>query len=137
MAQEPGIALAHHLGRALQLTNIVRDVDEDAGINRLYLPREALNAAGMSDLTPDAVLAHPGLAQVCMGLLKQARGHFDAANAIMDKSPRRAVKAPRLMASAYSNVLERVEQRGFVAPRQRIGVNKLRLLGAVLRWAIV
>ena len=137
MAQEPGIALAHHLGRALQLTNIVRDVDEDAAINRLYLPREALVATGMSDLTPHAVLAHPGLAQVCMGLLKQARGHFEAANAIMDASPRRAVKAPRLMASAYSNVLERVEKRGFAAPRERIGVNKLRLLGAVLRWAIV
>ena len=38
MAREPGIALAHHLGRALQLTNILRDLDEDAAIGRLYLP---------------------------------------------------------------------------------------------------
>jgi phytoene synthase len=40
MAEEPGFALAHHLGRALQLTNILRDIDEDARIGRLYLPQE-------------------------------------------------------------------------------------------------
>ena len=43
----PGTALAHHLGRALQLTNILRDLDEDAALGRLYLPREALLAAGI------------------------------------------------------------------------------------------
>jgi phytoene synthase len=42
LAEEPGEALAHHLGRALQLTNILRDLDEDAAIGRLYLPCEAL-----------------------------------------------------------------------------------------------
>ena len=42
MEEKAGIALAHHLGRALQLTNILRDIDEDAAIGRLYLPREAL-----------------------------------------------------------------------------------------------
>ena len=40
LAEDDGIQLAHHLGRALQLTNILRDIDEDAGIGRLYLPRE-------------------------------------------------------------------------------------------------
>ena len=42
MAENDGLALAYHLGRALQLTNILRDIDEDAEIGRLYLPREAL-----------------------------------------------------------------------------------------------
>ena len=54
--------LAHHLGRALQLTNILRDLDEDAERGRLYLPREALVAAGMTDFSPRAVLAHPASA---------------------------------------------------------------------------
>ena len=48
MDEEPGVALAHHLGRALQLTNILRDIDEDAGVGRLYLPLEALLAAGIT-----------------------------------------------------------------------------------------
>ncbi len=137
MEEKPGIDLAHHLGRALQLTNIVRDVDEDAGLGRLYLPREYLLEAGMSDLTPQAVLAHPGLAKVCTRLLQQARDHYEAATRIMDASPRAAVKAPRLMASAYSDVLRRLDARGFAPPRQRIGVNKLRLIGALLRWGVL
>ena len=48
MEHDAGIALAHHLGRALQLTNILRDLDEDASLGRLYLPRELLQAAGIT-----------------------------------------------------------------------------------------
>ena len=55
MEEKAGIALAHHLGRALQLTNILRDIDEDAAIGRLYLPREALQAAGITSTDPAAV----------------------------------------------------------------------------------
>ena len=44
-----GLELAHHLGRALQLTNILRDIDEDAAIGRLYLPREALDRPASPD----------------------------------------------------------------------------------------
>ncbi len=134
LEDKAGVDLAYHLGRALQLTNILRDLDEDAELGRLYLPREALVAAGIDDLSPRAVLAHPGLAQVCAGLIAQAKTHYAAANAIMDASPRAAVKAPRLMAAAYGDVLARLEKRGFTAPRARVGVHKLKLIGAALRW---
>jgi phytoene/squalene synthetase len=53
MQEEPGRLLAHHLGRALQLTNILRDIDEDADINRCYLPREHFaQADAVMDATP-------------------------------------------------------------------------------------
>ena len=48
MEEGPGFELAHHLGRALQLTNILRDIDEDAAIGRLYLPREYLEDGWLS-----------------------------------------------------------------------------------------
>ena len=131
-----GVELAHHLGRALQLTNILRDIDEDAERGRLYLPREALLAAGMTELTPAAVVAHPGLAEACAPLLAQAHAHFEAAQHIMERAPRAAVKAPRLMAAAYADVLVRLEKRGFVAPRLRVSVDKLKMLGALLRWGL-
>ncbi len=55
LPQPDGHLLAHHLGRALQLTNILRDLDEDAAIGRLYLPREDLSAAGIDVREPRAV----------------------------------------------------------------------------------
>ena len=57
MEEGPGFELAHHLGRALQLTNILRDIDEDAAIGRLYLPREYLFAAGFNSLDPRMVVS--------------------------------------------------------------------------------
>src|SRR5260370_1291231 len=65
MEEQDGIALAHHLGRALQLTNILRDLDEDAAFGRLYLPKEALREAGINTTDPMAVLASPMLGAVC------------------------------------------------------------------------
>ena len=59
LAPEPGDALAHHLGRALQLTNILRDIDEDAAAGRLYLPREALAAAGVTTDEPLEAVGRP------------------------------------------------------------------------------
>ena len=76
MEEQDGIALAHHLGRALQLTNILRDLDEDAAIGRLYLPAEALREAGIAATDPAAVLASPALGQVCARVVERARGAF-------------------------------------------------------------
>ena len=64
LTDERGVELAHHLGRALQLTNILRDIDEDASIGRLYLPREALAAAGVMTDEPHAAAADPKLARL-------------------------------------------------------------------------
>src|SRR4029078_1004385 len=55
MPREDGVLLAHHLGRALQLTNILRDIDEDATLGRLYLPRESLLLAGITTADPARV----------------------------------------------------------------------------------
>jgi len=136
LEDEPGIALAHHLGRALQLTNILRDVDEDAALGRLYLPREALLAAGMHDLRPEAVLAHPGLGAACTEVAARAADHFSAADRIMARSPRAAVRAPRLMAAAYRTILTGLGERGWSPPRRRVSTDKLRLAAAVLRYGL-
>jgi phytoene synthase len=132
-----GETLSHHLGRALQLTNILRDLDEDAGIGRLYLPREELLAAGMSDLGIAAVLADPGLGTACQAVAARAAGHFVEATRIMVTAPRRAVRAPRLMAAAYGSILDRLRARGWAAPRTRVGADKLRLVFALLRYGVI
>ena len=134
---EHGRPLAHHLGRALQLTNILRDLDEDASIGRVYLPRETLTAAGIDNTEPRAVVSHPKLTQACAPLIARAREHFAQAARIMDACQRAVVRSPRLMASVYSDVLDRIEQRGFAAPRTRVRVGKARLLLTVLRHGVL
>jgi squalene synthase HpnD len=132
-----GHALAHHLGRALQLTNILRDLDEDAGMGRLYLPRECLRAAGIDGDDPATVLARPTLARACEPLVERARSHFAEADRIMGRCPRAAVRAPRIMAEVYRMMLEQMARRGWAPPRERVRVSRPKVLWIVLRYALV
>ncbi len=136
IAPGPGVELAHHLGRALQKTNILRDVDEDAEMGRLYLPREALAAAGIATTDPLKVMDHRALGAACAPLIVEARAHFAAAHRIMAPLPRRATRAPRLMGAVYGQVLEEVAARGFAPPRVKVKVPKYRLIWALLRHGL-
>jgi squalene synthase HpnD len=124
MPTEAGRVLSHHLGRALQLTNILRDIDEDAGIGRVYLPAELLLSAGV-DPTPAAVQAN-ALDAACAPLVGQAREHFRVSRTIIKSSPRRTVIAPAMMANAYGSLLDKLIARGFTPPRKAVRVSKLR-----------
>ncbi|HEX4095128.1 MAG TPA: presqualene diphosphate synthase HpnD, partial [Caulobacteraceae bacterium] len=88
MDDEPGEALATHLGRALQLTNILRDLDEDAGMGRLYLPREFLDQAGITGSAPEAVISDPRVDAAARALAAEARRHYIAAEAVMAARPK-------------------------------------------------
>jgi len=133
MAAEPGLALAHHLGRALQLTNILRDLDEDAAMRRLYLPRETLRGVGIISADPAAVLANPMLPEACAVIVELAQAEFGKADAIMAQSPRRVVRAPRIMGQAYHVMLDMLIARGFAPPRNKIRLPRLKLVLIVLR----
>lgn len=136
LPEQDGIDLAYHLGRALQLTNILRDVDEDAGLGRVYLPRELLSNAGIAEPTPETVAAIENLDPVCRPLLKQAETHFEKAAAIMSARPHAEIRAPMIMYLAYRAIWRRLDSRGFKAPRQKIATPKLAVLGAFLRYGI-
>ena len=131
-----GKPLSHHLGRAFQLTNILRDLDEDADVERLYLPREALQAAGITATTPRQVLQHPALGKACAPIIAMAKDHFARADEIMARCPRASVRAPRLMGEVYHSILEGVEARGFAPPRAKVRVPKHRVLLAFLRHGL-
>jgi phytoene synthase len=134
---DDGILLAHHLGRALQLTNILRDIDEDAGIGRLYLPREELQKAGITSTDPLKVAADPALPKVCAVLVERARAHFAKADEVMARHPRRVVRAPKIMSKYYRAILHLLITRGFATPRTPVRVGKLARLAIVLRHAFI
>ncbi len=133
MAEEPGFALAHDLGRALQLTNILRDIDEDADIGRLYLPREYLFAAGFKSLDPKMVVSDPKVDSVCRMVAELAHGHYAKAMAILDAKPKGRIATPWLMGAVYSEILKSTEEAGFAPPRTRVSLGKGKLLLLVLR----
>ncbi|WP_363346568.1 presqualene diphosphate synthase HpnD [Methylocystis echinoides] len=129
--------LAYHLGRALQLTNILRDLDEDAARGRLYLPREALEEAGVATHAPHAALASPSLDAACAPVLHRAREHFEQADLVMTGLPKSGVKAPYLMAAGYRSILDRLAERGFSPPRAPVRMSRVKLIGALLRHAFL
>jgi phytoene synthase len=136
MEEGPGLELAHRLGHALQLTNILRDLDEDAAIGRLYLPSELLLKAGITTTDPIAAIADPRLDGVCRGLAAQASDHFAAADRLLRSRPRGRLLAPRLMAAVYWTMLRGMLAQGWVPPRRRIRIGKPRLLWLVARCSV-
>lgn len=137
LGEDDGILLAHHLGRALQLTNILRDIDEDAGLGRLYLPREELNAAGIMSNDPLVVASDPRLPRVCEAILKQARSHFATSNDIMARNSRRVVRAPKIMSEYYHAILEKLVERGFALPRKPVKLSKAAKIFILIRYAFI
>jgi len=133
MEEGPGIALAHHLGRALQLTNILRDLDEDADMGRLYLPKEFLAQAGITSADPRAVIADPRIDKACRALAHIAHQHYTEAGKIMRARPKGNLRAPRLMGAVYSRILSKMESAGWTPPRKRVKLSKATLLLVLLR----
>jgi len=140
MPEDEGILLAHHLGRALQLTNILRDIDEDAAIGRAYLPRELLLDAGIvaDGAKPGAaaIAANAALPRVCVQVAQQAHAEFDAAAQVMRRQRGACVRTPRIMGAVYQALLARLLARGWAGPRAPVRISKLERLGILLRHAV-
>ena len=133
MTDKDGFDLAHHLGRALQLTNTLRDIDEDAGIGRLYLPREFLEEAGITGNDPHSVIADPAVGNACKAVALLAAQHFEKAETIMARTPRATVRAPRIMGDAYKRILRRLVARGWASPRRRVKLGKREFAQVLIR----
>jgi phytoene synthase len=137
MDREPGLALAHHLGRALQYTNILRDIDEDAAIGRVYLPAEALTGVGIALTTPAQVVADPRIDTVARRIATTAHSHYREASAILARRPKGHLIAPRLMEIAYARLLRGMERQGWAMPRKRVRTNKLALIATMIRLMVI
>jgi phytoene synthase len=130
------LVVADSLGRALQLTNILRDVAEDAQIGRLYMPDELLDAHGIDGRDPRAVLAHPALPLVCRDLGAMARRHFAAAWAAMDGCSHRAMRPAALMGAVYQILLDRLEAANWLPTQQTVRVPRVLKIWCALRYGL-
>ena len=122
------------LGHALQTTNILRDVHEDAARGRLYLPKELLLAHGITETDPHMVLRHPAIKDVCADLAKIAQRHFDDAATAMEDCDKKALRPARNMGAIYRGILARLIERGWEKLDQPVRVPKPQKLWIALRY---
>ncbi|GKS74130.1 presqualene diphosphate synthase HpnD [Acidovorax sp. SUPP950] len=125
---------AHTLGLAFQLTNIIRDVGEDAMMGRIYLP--------VAELQQFDVKAHEILKRqyserfTALMRFQAERAHrlYDEALALLPTGDRRAQKPGLMMASIYRTLLREIEHDGFQVLHQRVSLTPLRKLW--LAWKV-
>jgi len=131
-------AVAESLGRALQLTNILRDLDEDAARGRLYLPREVLDRHGMSGTTgPRAVLRHPALPAACRDVAALAEQHFQKSQYAMHHCSRWAMRPAAVMAAIYHSTLSALLRSEWRDPAARVSVPAPVKLWLALRHGLI
>ncbi|WP_282610222.1 presqualene diphosphate synthase HpnD [Pelagibius sp. Alg239-R121] len=123
-------------GEALQITNILRDLKEDAARGRLYIPQEMLEQQGISDFDPASVLAHPEFATVYAALCAEARTRFVRARGLIRQVEGSALRPARLMLELYSRLLDRLEAVGWPNGEQRVRVPRHEKFLLILRFGL-
>jgi phytoene synthase len=129
--------VADSLGRALQLTNILRDLAEDAERGRLYLPHEILDRHGITNTEPTEVLRHPALPAVCRELAAIAAKHFRHAGEAMQQCRRRAMRPAAVMAAVYRATLRALLRSQWRDPATPVALSRGLKLWLALRHGLL
>jgi phytoene synthase len=131
--EDATIAYAHRLGQAMQLTNIIRDVGDDARRGRIYLPMSELKQFGV---TAQEIL-NRGYSDRFTALMRfhaeRAHRSYDEALALLPERDRGAQKPGLMMANIYRTLLREIEADGFQVLHQRTSLTPLRKLWIAVR----
>jgi phytoene synthase len=137
-----GVPAAHdfalQLGRTLQLVNILRDVDEDAALDRVYVPLDRLSRLGIADGAALALVADPRFARACEVLAEEAGAGFLAADRALSSLDRAALKPAILMMESYRRLFDRLQARGWGRRQGRLRLtagDRLQLMTLAMRPA--
>ena len=135
-SDDAAMNIAYHLGRAFQLTNILRDIYEDSQRGRLYLPKELLVKHHI--LQPEQehidiqkVIFHSELPNVCKELSNIAKHHYELTKISDLESSKASQKSIRLMQIYYSTILDQLCQKNWQDITKRVSLStmkKIRLL---------
>jgi len=136
LGEDEGIRLSAELGMALQLTNILRDIVEDAGRDRVYLPADLLVEAGASGDGVEDVITAPKLPALCNDLAARAARHFGEAETIIAAAEADAVRPAVMMMQVYRRILEKLQRRGWHSLETDVGPTKLEKLMIAVRYGV-
>ena len=133
---ETGARVARALGEALQLTNILRDIGEDALRDRLYLPQDLLRAHGITEPDIGAVLAHPNLPGACIEIAGIAQIRFDEATALLAKCDQRRMRPAIMMMEVYRRIFVGLSRRGWRDLDRPVSLSWAEKLWVLLRYGV-
>ncbi len=122
------LAYAEKLGLAFQLTNIIRDVGEDARKGRIYLPVNELQQFGVTAADILNARHSDKFEQLMQWQANRAQQLYDEAFAILPIADRRAQRPGLIMASIYRALLDEIQRDGFHVLNQRISLTPIRKL---------
>jgi phytoene synthase len=125
------------LGDALQLTNILRDLAEDASFGRLYLPCELLGRHGIASDDPAEVLRDPALPAVCRELAAHAARRFDAADRWLAREDRHEMRPALIMRGVYRRTLERLIAKDWQQLDPPVRLGKAERLWVAIRHGLL
>ena len=109
------------MGIALQLTNILRDLDEDAGRDRIYLPQDELAEFGYSEEDLKSRVINDQFRSLMTYQVERARSYYERSRPLFDMVDLESRTCLRVLHEAYLAILDRIEQSGFDVYSQRIG----------------
>ncbi|MCY4430836.1 MAG: presqualene diphosphate synthase HpnD [Rhodospirillales bacterium] len=135
--QHPGPLIAENLGNALQLTNILRDLKEDAALQRLYVPLDLLRRYHVVTRPASAVFDDPGFPAVGAHLAGVARGYYAEADRLLSELGWRRMRPAALMMAVYRETLDRLERRGWSQIGDPIRLTPARKLYLALRYGLL
>jgi phytoene synthase len=131
---------AEDLGTALQLTNILRDIREDAGRDRIYIPQDEMERFRCSEADLLGGIANEASLQLMQFQVKRARAYFEQGEKLLPLLPRRPRACTAVLQGIYSRILERIETQPSAVLRERVslsGRQKLALAGRELVRSLV
>jgi phytoene synthase len=132
--QEPvALERADDLGIALQLTNILRDVREDARMGRIYLPLEDLQRFGIEQAALMSGFPGPRWSELVAFEIDRARGCFENGYKVLDYIDRRPAMCVRTMAGIYEQILEKIARDPALPLRKRTSLTHAEKIGTMVR----
>jgi phytoene synthase len=125
---ERTLEYAKNLGIAFQLTNIIRDVGEDARKNRVYLPMEDLQRFGVPAADILQAKETPAFRSLMEFQAARARSYYEQAMSALPADDRRAQRPGLIMAAIYRTLLDEIQREGFQVLKQRTSLTPVRKL---------
>ena len=130
-----GEPVAAALGQALQLTNILRDIYEDADIDRLYVPMDMLSEHNIPSVDARLAIAHPSFPKVCEELVTIARILYQDAEQALGQCDRKTMLPAIMMMQNYRLIFDKLVKRGWTNLNKPVSLNKAQKLWLLMRYA--